>query len=242
MERHASDGVLLALYDHQRDADLDSPRRHVERCAECQARLETIAARATNVRVALAAIPTPSVAKDDFRRRVAEARQQRNRRDWRRPVWLAAAAVVVLVGAAAALPIREWVRRRLVESRTEHAPPQPVAPPSTQPPNRSGATVSFTASGPDFTVRFDSLPAVGNLIAGRTTTDQISARVASGAGTGGDAMVVLPGELLVRNTSAARASYDLLLPDAVTRLRIIVAGRVVFDGAPPTTIPLNRSK
>jgi len=242
MELHASDGVLLALYDHQRDGDLESPRRHVEQCAECQARLGAIAARAKHVRMALAAVPTPSVAKDDFRRRVAEARERGDRRVWRRPVWLAAAAIVVLVGAAAALPIRDWVRRRLVESRTAHAPAQPVATPSTQPLNRSGATVSFAASGPGFTVRFDSLPSVGTLTAGRTTADQISARVASGAGTGGDAMVVLPGELLVRNTSAARASYDLLLPSAVTRLRIIVAGRVVFDGAPPTTIPLNRSK
>lgn len=239
---HVSEGVLLALHDEQRDADLAAGRRHVDRCPECQARMDHIAIHASRVRDAIASIPTPFVAKDEFLRRLAGARARRARPVWRRPTWLAAAAVIVLAGAASAFPIRQWVHRRLAAPRTEHASPQPVVAPNAQPIDRSGATVSFAATGPNFTVRFDSLPAGGNLAARRATTDQISARVSSGAGTGGDAMVVLPDELLVRNTSAARASYDVKLPDVVTRLRVIVAGRLVFDGAPPITISLDRSR
>ncbi len=241
MDQHASDGVLLAVYDEQHDDELDSGRRHVAHCADCQARLEVIATRANQVRVALAAISPSSVAKDDVRRRIAEAHERRGRPIWRRPSWLAAAAVVVLGGVAAAFPIRQWIQRHRPEARTQYSP-QPVVSPGAPPINRSGATVSFAATGPDFTVRFDSLPAAGSLTASRTTADQLSARVASGAGTGGDALVVLPDELLVRNTSTARASYDLTLPGVVTRLRVIVAGRVVFDGAPPTVIQLDRSR
>lgn len=243
MESHVSDGVLLALYDEQRDAELESGRHHLAHCVDCQARLDAIAARAKHVRGALAAIPAPSVAKAELRRRVVEAQKRSARRAIsRRPGWLAAAAIVILAGAAAAFPIRIWIRGRLAESRTEHATPQPVVTPAAQPSNRSGATVSFATTGPDFSIRFDSLPAVGNITATRTPMDQISARVVSGAGTGGDALVVLPNELLVRNTSAARASYEVAVPAAVTRLRVIVAGRVVFDGAPPATISLNPSR
>ena len=102
--------------------------------------------------------------------------------------------------------------------------------------------MSFAATDSTFTVRFDSVPAAGTMRANRTTGDQISARVATGAGTGGDAMVVLPGELRVRNASAARASYELELPALVTRLRVIIAEQVVFDGAPPAVIRLDQSK
>jgi hypothetical protein len=241
-EPHASDGVLLALHDEQHGADLESGRRHLDRCAECQARLNVIAAQATQVSIALAAIPTVTVSKDDLRRRAGQARANHGQPIWRRPEWLAAAALVLLVGAAAASPIRHWLRRRQAEPRIEHAPPQASVSPSAQPIDRSGATVSFAATGSSFTIRFDSMPAAGSLTARGTTSDQIAARVVTGAGTGGDAMVVLPNELLVRNSSGARAGYELMLPRVVTRLRVIVAERVLFDGAPPTTIPLDRSK
>jgi len=52
----------------------------------------------------------------------------------------------------------------------------------------------------------------------------------------------VPGRRAARNTSAARASYEIAVPSAVTRLRVIVAGRVVFDGAPPATLSLSQSK
>jgi hypothetical protein len=100
---------------------------------------------------------------------------------------------------------------------------------------------TFAASGPEFTLRLDSLPRAGALTIERATANEISAPVTSGAGTGGDAMVVLPGELRLRNASSSRASYTLALPRAVIRLRVVVAGRVVFDGPPTSRVKLTDS-
>jgi len=240
MESHVSDGVLLALHDEQRDAEFESGRRHVAHCVDCQARFDAIATHAKGVRGALAAISVPAGPKDELLRRVVEG-QRPARRNLRRQGWLVAAAIVVLASAAAAFPIRQWMLGRRAETSTKRESP-PIVAPAAQPIERSGATVSFAVTDREFTVRFDSLPAAGNLTSKRTTADQISARVAGGAGTGGDAFVVLPSELLVRNTSAAHASYEISLPSAVARLRVIVAGRVVFDGAPPATISLSQSR
>ena len=89
-------------------------------------------------------------------------------------------------------------------------------------------------------MRLDSLPAAGVLIIGRTTGASFSVHVTAGAGTGGDEMVVLPGELDVRNTSASRASYTVSLPQTVVRFRVVVAGRAVFEGSPPARVRLDR--
>ncbi|MGH9887958.1 MAG: hypothetical protein ACREBE_20665 [bacterium] len=99
--------------------------------------------------------------------------------------------------------------------------------------------MSFAPSGPHFTMRLDSLPADGQLTLERTGADEISAQVTNGAGTGGDALLVLPGELRVRNTSAARASYAVLVPRAVDRVTVVVGGRSIFDGAPPARVTLH---
>lgn len=247
---HPNDGVLLALLDRERedmldearDAALDLGRRHLELCDDCRARLADIAAQSRRVHESLSLIPVPSVTADDFHRRVAVASARRVATRHRRPAWQAAAAVLVVAGAAAAAatgPIREWIRHRAESpAAAERAPAQ--SPATTPPPaDRSGATVSFAPTGPEFTVRFDSVPETGALTVGSTTQTDISARVVSGAGTGGDALVVLPGELRVRNSAGSRASYEVSVPSIVKRLRVIVAGQMVFDGTPQTVIQLD---
>jgi hypothetical protein len=234
--RHLTDGVLLALHDQEPSAELELDRAHVDRCADCRTRLAAIADRSNHVRTVLARIAVPSVGENEFRRGLAATRGRRVVSAWRRRVWLTGAAVSILAGAAAASPIRRWIGLRL-ESRQPpvRSLPTPrgaiVAP--TQSQQTSGATVSFAPTGADFTMRFDSLPEAGVLTARHGAASEISARVVSGAGTGGDALVVLPGELRVRNTTSSRASYTILLPIAVTRLRVIIAGDIVFDGSPP---------
>ena len=247
--RHPSDGVLLALHDNEREdmfdeareAELDFGHRHLDQCDECRARLAEIAARSRHVRESLSFIPVPSVTLDDFRRRVAVASTRRVSTRYRRPAWQAAAAVLVVAGAAAAAasgPVRGWIRHRAASRAAVDGAPiqQPAMTP--QPADRSGATVSFAPAGPEFTVRFDSVPETGALTVGSTTAAEISARVVSGAGTGGDALVVLPGELRVRNSSRSRANYAVSVPSIVRRLRVTVAGQTVFDGVPGTVIQL----
>lgn len=250
-DRHPSDGVLLALHDKEREdmfdeareAELEFGRRHVERCNDCRTRLAGMAAHSTRVREALASIPVPSITADAFRRRLAQASARRTVPRWRRPAWQAAAAVLIVAGVAAAAatgPIRVWLRHRAERPAAEQRSPtqRPAATPQ-ESLDRSGATVSFAAGGPDFTVRFDSLPVAGVLSADSATGADIIARVVSGAGTGGDAMVVLPGELRVRNSTGSRASYAVSVPRVVTRLRVIVAGHAAYDGAPRVVVQLH---
>jgi hypothetical protein len=96
----------------------------------------------------------------------------------------------------------------------------------------------FAVVGSGLVVRLDSIPAAGELTIEPAKTDKISARVSAGVGTGGDTMVVVPGELRLRNNTASRANYTLALPGDVARLRVIVAGRVVFNGSPPRVVRL----
>jgi hypothetical protein len=243
---HPSDGVLLALHDGERDgerrSELDAGRAHLEQCGECRTRMDAIAAHTVQVRRSLASIPIPSVSEREFGRRLASANARHSAPMWRRPGLLAAAAVVVLAGAAAASPIREWIRHHMAASLVDIQPTaSSVGRDSAAPqPNRAGATISFAPVGPTFTVRLDSLPTSGSLNAAATTDAMISARVAAGAGTGGDEMVVLPGELRVPNTRASGASYEISLPSAVIRFRVIVAGHTIFDGSPPAAVRLDR--
>jgi hypothetical protein len=240
--RHASDGILLALHDGERDAEFDAFRRHVEECLGCRTRLAAIAGHANTVRRLLSEIPVPAVSSGAWRERAAAARTSRVVRSWRRRAGLAAAAVIVVSVVAAASPIRRWVQTHVRRSTTDarSAPSTPPAERAESLPDRSGSTLSFVTSGPEFTMRLDSLPASGVLIIGRTTGTTFSIHVAAGAGTGGDVMVVLPRELVVRNTSASRASYTVSVPQTVARFRVVVAGRAVFDGSPPAQVRLGR--
>jgi len=239
-EQHAGDGELLALYDRQIGRELDAWRQHVTRCAECQHRLAVISDNAQRVREALAVIPIPRLDASALRVRMAAAGAQRATPWWRRPAAQAAAALIIVTALAAASPARHWLRERFWRAAPLIAPSRAPSEQAPAPPELSGATVSFPASGPTFTLRLDATPAAGSLVVDRTSADQISVQVASGAGTGGDAMVVLPSELRVRNTTSSRASYKISVPSSVARIMVVVASRTVFDGAPPADVKLTR--
>ena len=237
---HPEDGVLLALNDGEPGSALDAAWSHVERCDECRSRLAAIAKDSDQVSSTLASIEVPRVSLDDFRRRLADARRSSGRSKRSQPGWRVAATLIVLAGAAAASPIRHWFAHRNPQ-RTVTAVdsvPRPVAVPTRQT-ESAGATVSFAPADTSFTVRFDSVPESGTLTVRRSSDANITARIVSGAGSGGDALVVLPGELRVRNAASARASYAVTLPDGVIRLRVIVGGRGVFDGVPPVALQLH---
>jgi hypothetical protein len=240
-DRHPSDGVLLALHDGESGGTLDADRVHVDHCADCQTRLAAIQNNSATVRQALAAIVVPPLDTDAVRRQLAATHATRVVPLWRWPATLAASVLIVATAmTAAAGPLRHWIAEHMSRSngRATVVRPSSTSVESQRP--VSGSTVSFAVVGSEFLVRLDSLPAAGELTIERVTTDKISARVSAGVGTGGDAMVVLPGELLLRNTASSRASYTLALPHEVVRLRVIVAGRAVFDGSPPKEVKLTR--
>ena len=233
---HPSDGVLLALHDGESGGTLDAERAHVDQCADCQARLAAIQNNSASVRQA----PAPSVVsprdRNSIRRQPKAAPPARVIPLWRRRAIMAASTLIVATAmTAAAGPLRRWIAQRMSLART--TPAAAVRPSNTTVESQrpvSGPTLSFAVAGSELVVRLDSMPGAGALTIEPAKTDKISARVSAGFGTGGDTMVVLPGELRMRNTTASRASYALALPTEVVRLRVIVAGRVLFHGSPPT--------
>ena len=239
---HVPDGEIVALLDGELGTLAESHRRHLEECDACRERRERFSEYAALVRDELSTIAVPVVDEELFRRRVAlRAGTSRGRVSapvWRRRRWVAGAAIVGLAALAAASPARRWLRS-LVETPTVRQPAdQPVSSSAEQ--SSSGGSISFTPTTATFTLRLDSVPATGVLHVEIAGDDKVTASVASGAGTGGDAFVVLPAELRVRNTSRARASYRVALPRSITHFRALIAGTVVFEGSAPASIDLSR--
>lgn len=234
---HADEGVLLAIHDGEQDAALDAHRAHVETCAHCQTRLSELAGYAKRVREALTALPVRPAASAPPPR--TSTRYVRVTTWWRRPAYALAATIVIAVIAVAG-PIRRWVAQRFAEPDVSHPRGASSTPTTPVPRDLTGSTVTFSPSGPEFVVRFDVRPSVGVLKLERTEAAVISVRITSGAGTGGDAMIVLPQELRVRNLATSRAAYTLSVPPSVVRVRVIVAGSSVFDGSGPAEVRLVR--
>lgn len=231
MTSHPADAVLLALHDAEARPDVVAAREHVEWCNECRTRLDLVRAHTRHLREALDAIPVPPFDPTALRRRLDEQRLARRIVPlWRRPAMQIVAAVVAVSAAAAVVrPLRTLIDHPRPSRERVVAPV--VAAPTRQ--DGSGSTVSFLPTGDTLTLRFDSSQSEGVLVIERTMAPEISAQVTSGADSVGDAMVVLPGELRLRNSIASRASYRVLVPGAIERVRVFVAGRALVDGLPP---------
>jgi len=236
---HPSDGVLLALHNGESGGTLDAERAHVDHCADCQTRLAAIQNDSASVRRAQPAIVVPPLDADAVRRQLGATPAARVIPLWRRRAIMAASVLIVASAmTAAAGPLRHWIVQR---ASRPNGPAADARPSNTSVESKrpvSGPTLSFAVVRPEFVVRLDSMPAAGELTIQPATTEKISAQVSAGFGSGGDTMVVLPGELVLRNTTSSRASYTLALPTDVMRLRVIVAGRVVFNGSPPNKVKL----
>jgi hypothetical protein len=239
MQRHATDGDLIRLLDMETttaDAELGA---HVTDCAECTARLGQLRQRSKRLGALLRATDRPPV---DARRirppfdelGVARLRARRHAmRPWMRPGVRAAAGLLLLAGVAAASPAaRTWVLERVARLRARPAPPS-ARPPASQAPRGSvGATVFFAPpAGGELAVHFDERQAAGTLELVSGNDDRASAQVAARAGT--EALLVLPGELRVRNGPASTADYRVTLPASVRRVRVHVG-----PGAPPIVVDL----
>jgi hypothetical protein len=219
----------------------ESARRHLDECDTCRERRDRLSEFAAVLREELSTISVPVVDEERFRRSVASRTTERRGRVplWRRQRWVAAAAIAGLAALAAASPARRWLRSFVDTPAARQSVSHPAVAPSSER-SSAGGSVSFTPTSASFTLRLDSVPAAGVLDVEAGGDDKVTASVVSGAATGGDAFVVLPAELRIRNASQARASYRLALPRSVRRFRVVVADSVVFDGVAPATITLSR--
>ena len=228
---HVTDAELLAILDAEPTASPEQ-HAHVDACAECADRLARLRADAGLVTASLAALPTPPIDAATLRRRLAVRHTKAARRSaWRNPVVQIAAALVVATAAAASVgPIRGLIARR------ESGPVTPTPAPKRGDSASAGpseSAIAFAVSGPVLTVSFDSVPAGGTVDIEPTRAAVASAEaIDSAAGARADAMVVLPNELRLRNSGSSRASYRVMVPEGLERVRVVVGGRILVDGPP----------
>jgi len=217
-DMHLTDETI----DHLLHAELPTAehreaRSHLSTCAACRRREVEMAAEDGEIAGALAVLDRP-IAAVDADTIVRRARRGGGR--WR----LAVAGSALLAATAAAAMPGSPVRRWLFEERDRPvAAPEMVAPVVAAPEQSAAERGVAIVPGDSAEVVFDA----------RQESGEIAIRIVAGRelrvrATGGSAgFVVRPGGVRVRN-EGSRASYELLVPAAVGRVRVIVAGRELF--------------
>jgi anti-sigma factor RsiW len=244
---HPDDGALVRRLDGAADdGERGALDAHLAACRACAARADALARRSALVAAALAADaagapPVPFGWGDVTWRATARAAARRRTLGWR-----VAAGLALAAGAAAAAPVAaRWARRTPAPPQTTAA--RAVAPiaPSPHAASAEPTSVAFAPGGSTLRVVVAEPQAAGVL--------ELRAADAPGpvvAAVLGDAigaqLLVLPGELRVRNAPARGASFRLTLPPGVRRVEVRVgdapAARVdVARGAAPVRLPLTQS-
>jgi hypothetical protein len=241
-DRHTSDGDLIALLDGDRDRSRRDIEIHVDSCAACSARLAFLQNRSTRVSELLRVLDTPIVERAQPSPRVrvgaASALPQRRRRRWSHPGLRAAAATLLLAGVAAASPAGRWILERIATDRGEPAPRETAR--LTRPPGPSlqqsqGPIVRFATESDQLVIQFDARPIAGTLVIVAGNEDQSSAQVV--AGSRGEAFLLLPNELRIRNTAQSIADYRVTVAADVRQVRVKIAATAARELAVISTVP-----
>jgi hypothetical protein len=133
----------------------------------------------------------------------------------------AAAAILLLAGVAAASPARGWILERVLWHGSEPTTPHRVVtdqPPQPVPEQIAGSIVRFAPESDELVIRFAVRPAAGSLTLVVGEDVRSSAQIVSGAR--GEAFLVLPSELRVRNAPGSLAVYQVMLSPAVRHVRV----------------------
>lgn len=226
-DRHSTDGDLIALLDGEQGTHQRVVEAHVDGCAVCSGRLAQLQERSARLRAALRAVEPPGIDRARLlpsrRASVRAARRPDPRAIWSRSGVRAAAAVILLAGAAAASPARGWILERIAGRRAEPALRGPNPAPRSPSPaleQAAGSIVRFASESDELMVRFDVRPAAGALVIVGGEETRSSAQIVSGSR--GEAFLVLPDELRIRNTVGSVANYQIVLAPTVRRLRVRV--------------------
>lgn len=245
---HLDDSDLLALVDDElTPMERDVRLVHVARCDACAQRLQALRRRASGFSRLLADVQLP----DDFvyprlpepsRVTPITAAPSLRRTGWTHSAWARAAviALVVIVPFATVAPLRAWALDRLGAAWGEvrdafggadepSAPTPPPAAPAAVPAAEapvSGSTVFFTPAPGRFVLDVGAAQASGTLTLGRAEGSEGSAEVVGGAT---ETPLVSESGIRLLNTAASTASYRVLLPATVARVRVRVGGGPPID-------------
>ena len=211
---HPADGDLRALLDDE----LPVARRlevaqHADTCAACRARLATLEAEAQETRALLDLLPTgqPALRIDTVLRHAR-----------RRPLrWGAVAAALALCVAtvAGATVGRPYIRALVARIR---AVVHPTPPALREPPGHRQASIAFVP-GPLAEISFDEPQAAGALHVSLADTAELMINP-----TASVTYRVHPGGVVVHNRGSV-ASYEIVVPRDALHVRILVAGRLLFE-------------
>jgi hypothetical protein len=223
-ERHGTDGELIGLLDGDVDATRSMIGAHVDTCAACTARLTVLQQRADRLSDLLAMTEPPRIDRARLlpaSDRLASAYGRARRRAFWSPGMRAAAGLLLLTGVAAATPARGWILDRVPWRGSESTTPDRVVtdqPPQPVPEQVAGSIVRFAPDSNELVIRFAVRPAAGSLTLVVGEDVRSSAQIVSGAR--GEAFLVLPSELRVRNAPGSLAVYQVMLSPAVRRVRV----------------------
>jgi hypothetical protein len=243
--RHSTDGELVRLLDDEFESGDADVATHLNTCAACRSRLETLRRRSTLFSEALAAAaPGPVDAarvRPPFERLHADgARRRRRRTIWSSAALRAAAAILLLAGVAAATPARAWILERVARLRgaaTSSEQRAPVLAPTPRPALEPSSAVFFTPASEVLVIRLEARQAAGALEVIAGPEPRSSAQLLGAVSE--EAFLVLPSELRIRNTSRSVASYRVVLSAGIRQVRVVAGGgaspqETAFDVGPET--------
>lgn len=226
---HVADDVLVRMVDDETFAhELTYAHSHVETCSVCTERLSTVARRTNSLRALLQVAdpgmplmqpPSPSSAGIPLALRAP-------RRRYAVPVWLKAAAVVLVIAGAAVMasPLRARVLGWISEAFGPPTPAPTVVP--GEPASAGRASVEFVPVGDVLTIEVMDAEAGGELRIGVNDDRTVVARTLNA--TSAVELLVLPAGLRIANT-AGRATYDVSVPAQITRIRVQIGQEAPFE-------------
>lgn len=211
--KHLDDVAIELLLSGELDESATEwPRAHLAECDDCSRRLAAAREEDQEIGALLSLLdhPVPQLG--------AEAAMQDAGRGWRRP-YIAAAAIALLVvaGAAAALPgspLRAWLAGLVGASRETAAPP-----PGEQ---LVSGGVSVVPTG-EFELVFEAVQEAG--VMRISLTDELELAVRASGGEPGYS--VEPSQVRIDNIGSI-ADYEISLPRSAHDIRVRVGDSVVF--------------
>lgn len=214
---HLADGDLRALLDGELPAaERLAAEQHMSACVICRARLVALESAAQETRALLQLLPTTT---PDLRIETIVARARRPRLRWGA---IAAALVLVVATVAGATVGRPYVRELVARVRAVVRSAPPVLPEAPAPLERGEVGIGVIP-GPQADISFDDPQAAGMLRLSLADTPKLMIDPSAPV-----TYRVYPGGVIVHN-AGSDASYEIVVPRQARHVRILVAGRVLFE-------------
>jgi hypothetical protein len=214
---HPADGDLRAFLDGELPAaERLEVERHTGACDVCSAQLAALVFASQETAALLNLLPS---AAPDLRIESIVSRARRPRLRW----GAIAAGLALFVATVAGATVGRPYVRALVEQIRAVVHPAPPAPPPPQTPSNLGQLGVAFVPGPQSEISFDALQSAGTLRV--SLADSVKLVIDPTASV---TYRVYPGGVIVHNRGSD-ASYEVLVPRRAHHVRILVAGRVLFE-------------